>query len=227
MFKIFYRSKYEYASPLLLASEASLAPLQKLQDMLLKWVNYGHAGSSINHAMTGMPPIANRVQELGMRFQYFTKTMHVENPLRLLLTHLRSLPTLSPSVQRQLLYSLVQPSPMYQRYRSTCLPQLILPSARNRTLVDISLRIRAAKLRSYALRWRKNRLAANYQCICESKLTRGHISSCYNLVNHPIVLKMNSPFPSSVPTPSYNAIDHALNIGDINAFRTLLCGNSP
>lgn len=125
MFKIFYRSKYEYASPLLLASEASLAPLQKLQDMLLKWVNYGHAGSSINHAMTGMPPIANRVQELGMRFQYFTKTMHVENPLRLLLTHLRSLPTLSPSVQRQLLYSLVQPSPMYQRYRTET--QKLLP----------------------------------------------------------------------------------------------------
>jgi hypothetical protein len=201
--------------------------------------------------MTGIPPIAHRIEELGMRFQYFTKTMHVENPLRLLLTHLRSAPTLIPSVQRQLLYSLVHPSPMYQRYRTETqkvlpwisytftdfifeeritffnkdplvLPHLILPSARNRTLVDISLRIRAAKLRSFALRWRKNRLAANYQCLCGSKLTRGHIASCYDLTNHSIVRKMDAPFPSSVPTPSYNAIDHALNIGDINAFRELL-----
>jgi hypothetical protein len=219
--------------------------------MLLKWVNYGHAGSSINHAMTGIPPIAQRLQELGMRFQYFTKTMHVENPLRPLITHLQSLPTISPSVQQQLLYSLVHPSPMYQRYRTETqkvvpwqsytfsdfileerisffrkdpliLPQLIQPYARNRTLVDISLRLRSARLRSFALRWRKNRLAANYLCRCGSKLTRGHISSCYDLLNHPLVITMNPPFPATSPTPSYNAIDHALNIGDINAFRQLL-----
>jgi hypothetical protein len=251
MFKIFYRSKYEYASPLLLASGISIAPIQTLQDMLLKWVNYGHAGSSINHAMTGIPPVTHRLQELTMRFQYFTKCMHTENPLRSLIANLQSLPTPSTTLQRQLLYSLIQPSTMYQKYRvevqkvlpwisytfsdfileerltffrkdPLILPQLILPYARNRSLVDISLRLRAAHLRSFALRWRKNRLAANYRCTCGNKLTRGHIASCYNLPNHPIVRSLNPPFPLTPPVPSYNAIDHALNTGDINAFRELL-----
>jgi hypothetical protein len=251
MFKIFYRAKYEYASPLLLASNVSLALLQKFQDMLLQWINYGHVGSSINHALTGIPPIAHRMQELTMRFQYFLKTMHTDNPLRSLLTHLQSLPTPSSTTQQQLLYPLIHPLPMYQKYRAETqkvlpwlsytfsdfileerisffqkdpliLPKLILPSARNRTLVDISLRLRSAKLRSFALRWRKNRLAANYQCICGSKLTRGHISSCYDLPNHPIARFIDPPFPRMPPVPSYNIIDHALNIGDINAFRELL-----
>ena len=95
-------------------------------------------------------------------------------------------------------------------------PKLILPCARNRTLVDISLQLRSANLRSFALRWRKNRLVANYYCQCGSKLTRGHISSCYDLPNHPIARSLQPPFPAKLPTPSYNTIDHALNTGDIN-----------
>jgi hypothetical protein len=114
MFKIFYRSEYEYASPLLLASNVSLALLQKFQDLLLQWINYGHTGSSINHAVTGIPPIAHRMLELTMRFQYFLRTMHTKNPLRSLLTHLQWLPTPSSAEQRHLLYSLIHPSPMYQ-----------------------------------------------------------------------------------------------------------------
>jgi Reverse transcriptase (RNA-dependent DNA polymerase) len=251
MFKIFYRSKYEYASPLLLAHNISLAPLQKLQDMLLKWINYGHAGSSINHAMTGIPPVAQRLQELEMRFQSSLRSLHKENPLRPLLQHLRSIPSPPLNIQRQLLYTLIHRSPMLQKYDQEIarippwipytfsefilkeritffgndpliLPRLILPYARNRSLVDISLRLRSAHLRSFALRWRKNRLAANYQCICGNKLTRGHISSCYDLPNNSIVRSLEPPFLSSPPAPSYNAIDHALNAGDINAFRELL-----
>jgi hypothetical protein len=88
--------------------------------------------------------------------------------------------------------------------------------------VDISLRLRSAHLRSLALRWRKNRLAANYKCICGNKLTRGHIASCYDLTNSPIVRSMEPPFPTSPPVASYNAIDHALNVDDIHAFRELL-----
>jgi hypothetical protein len=84
-----------------------LGPIQKLQDMLLKWINYGHADSSINHAMTGIPPVTHRLQELTMRFQYFTKCMHAENPLRSLLAHLQSLPTPPLTIQRHILRTLV------------------------------------------------------------------------------------------------------------------------
>lgn len=251
MFKIFYRSKYEYASPLLLAHNIPLARLQKLQDMLLKWINYGHAGSSINHAMTGIPPVAQRLQELEMRFQSSLRYLHKDNPLRPLMEQLRSIPNPSITIQKQLLYTLLHRPPMLQKYDQEIarippwipysfsefilkeritffgndpliLPRLILPYARNSSLVDISLRLRSAQLRSYALRWRKNRLAANYKCICGDKLTRGHISSCYDLTNNPIVRSMEPPFPTSPPVASYNPIDHALNVGDINAFRELL-----
>jgi hypothetical protein len=251
MFKIFYRSKYEYASPLLPAHGISTAQLQKLQDMLLKWINYGHAGSSINHAMTGIPPVAQRLQELEMRFQSSLRYLHIDNPLRPLIKHLRSIPSPPPKTQQQLLYTLLHRPPMLQKYDQEIarippwipytfsefilkerltffgndpliLPRLILPHARNSSLVDISLRLRSAHLRSLALRWRKNRLTANYKCICGTKLTRGHIASCYDLTNSPIVRSMEPPFPTSPPVASYNAIDHALNVGDINAFRELL-----
>ena len=68
----------------------------------------------------------------------------------------------------------------------------------------------------------QNRLAANYTCICGNKLTRGHISSCYDLPDNPIVCSLEPPYPSSPTVTSYNAIDHAVNVGDITAFRELL-----
>jgi hypothetical protein len=127
-------------------------------------------------------------KSLKCAFQSFTRTMHAENPLRSL-THLQSLHNPSSTIQRHVFYSLIRLSPIYQTYRvelQKVLPwisytfsdfileeriaffrkdplvllQVILPTACNRTLVDINLRLRSAKFRSLALRWRKNRLTA-------------------------------------------------------------------
>jgi hypothetical protein len=186
-----------------------------------------------------------------MRFQSSLRSLHKENPLRPVLQHLRSMPSPSLNIQRQLHYTLIHRSLMLQKYDQEIsrippwipytfsqfipkeritffdndpfiLARLIFPYSRNRSLVDISLRLRSAHLRSFAHRWRKDRLAANYTCICGNKFTRGHISSCYDLSNNPIVCSLEPPYPSSPTVESYNANDHALNVGDMNAFRELL-----
>jgi len=69
-------------------------------------------------------------------------------------------------------------------YASTphVLPKNILPVARNNpALVDISLRIRNPMIRSHSLRWRYNRLLANYRCQCGGPLNRSHFLTCFSL----------------------------------------------
>jgi hypothetical protein len=76
-------------------------------------------------------------KSLKCAFQSFTRTMHAENPLRSLLTHLQSLPDPSSTIQRHLLYSLIHLSPIYQKYRVKI--QKVLPWI-SYTFSDFSLR---------------------------------------------------------------------------------------
>jgi Reverse transcriptase (RNA-dependent DNA polymerase) len=256
LFKTFLRPTYEYAFPLLFGSQVSLTPLIKLQDMICNWLVNGHRSPVIAHVLTGLSPIPLRIHELTMRFQFKLRTTHPQNPIRSLVTSLRSLPTSStptPSSRKRLLLPLITPIPMYNTYLaksnasppwlpltitefiqshklehflslSHTLPKNVLPMARDSSLVDISIRVRTPPIRSYALRWRMNRLLANYRCLCGAWLNRGHLDTCFQLNEHPLYTELCSKasFPQPKPTNHYNLIDHALNTGSLSSFLQLL-----
>jgi hypothetical protein len=250
MLKIFYRSKYEYALPLIAASGTALTKLQKFQNSLIQWVINGHAGSDIGHSLTGIPPLSQCVQELTMRFQFFLYKLHSDNPVRVLLSHLRSA-SFYPKIDRTLLAPLSRNNSIYTQFQSfsntlppwvpytlsdhilvsrldlfnsspLIMPHTILASARDHNLIDISIRIRSPILRSFVLRWRLNRLASNYHCDCGIRLNRGHLESCYLLHEHPLFQQYAHSFPSPPPTPTYNLLDHAINMQQLRHFRKLM-----
>ena len=253
LFKTFLRPTYEYALPILAGSQTPLTPLVKLQDMLCHWIVNGYRGSVTAHALSGISPINLRVQELTMRFHSKLHYTHPDNPIRPLIHDLKSR-KLSPTARKRLLAHLYTPNTMYQEYLaisdnippweeqytftkhiqtnklkyfrslSNVLPKNILDFARDQSLVDISLRIKSPPIRSYALRWRINRLLHSYKCHCSGPLNRGHLDTCFNLETHPLYSTLCSryPFPNPKPTTHYNLIDHALNIGSVHAFLRLL-----
>jgi hypothetical protein len=249
LFKTFFRSTYEYALPLLYASKTSLTPLTKLQNSMLQWICQGHSGNEMNHTIAGVSPLPSRLQEITMRFQAKLLSLHIDNPIRPLQTALKTSPP-SIKLQHKLFFALLNPIPLLLEYRQlsnarppwepltftdyirdcklhsyttskNILPRSILPSARDRALVDISLRIRHPRLQSFAIRWRLNRLLANYRCHCGEKLTRGHVTRCYDLGTLPIAHTLGL-LPSPLPSPHYNYIDHALNQQNTTLFISLL-----
>jgi hypothetical protein len=252
LFQNFLRSLYEYAMPLPYGSQVSLSPLIKLQDMLTSWIVNGHKGSDIAHALTGISPVPIRLQELTMRFQSSLLNLHTNNAIRSLLKELRTCSITPLYHERSLLLCspvahcinytvpISNASPPWDPYTFTnhiqenklkyfaspnnLMPKNILPIARNSGMVDISICIRSPQIRSYALRWRMNRLLANYKCHCGAKHNRGHIHSCWQLEDHPLASAIiaRGSLPEPKPTNHYNLIDHALNLGLLKSFLTLL-----
>jgi hypothetical protein len=221
--------------------------------MMLQWICHGHRGHELAHCLTGVSPSPRRLQELTMRFQAKLSNLHPDNPLRSLLTHLRQLPSLSANISKALLLPLAKPIPLLLKYHAiansippwepftftdflneeklayytsttSLLPKNVRPSARNTSLVDISLRIRNPMIHSYGLRWRLNRLLANYKCNCGGPLNRGHLSTCFQLDAHPsyATLTQICPLPNPLPTKHYNLVDHALNLCQLHHFLKLL-----
>lgn len=252
LFKTFIRPSYEYALPLLFGAKASITPLIKFQDMVSHWIVNGHRGSVLAHAISGLSPIPLRLQELTMRFQFKLETTHTQNPIRSFTNHLRHC-QLPLSTHKYTLAPLLTPIDMYKQYlaRSNSLPpwtqytftefilehkieyfqslthvlpKNILPVARDSSLVDISLRIKKPPLRSLAIRWRANRLLANYRCQCGAVHNRGHLETCYDLTTHQLYPAVCSkiPFPHPKPSNHYSLIDHALNTGELQSFIQLL-----
>ncbi|CAO3670488.1 unnamed protein product [Umbelopsis ramanniana] len=235
-------------------SPTFLKPIVSLQNMLLSWVCHGNRSHHLNHCVAGVSPPWNRILELTMRFQAKLIMLHPENPLRSLVTYLRQLPPLKPNKSKTLLLPLAIPSPLLRKYRITeksvppwipftftnflndeklayyvstklILPKNILNEARNYpALVDISLRIRNPTIRSFSLRWRCNRLLAQFKCHCGGPLNRGHFLTCFSLNTHPSFNDLTEicPLPDPLPTKHYNIIDHALNLGQLRHFLSLL-----
>jgi hypothetical protein len=249
LFKTFFRSTYEYALPLLYASNTPVTSIQKFQNTMLQWICQGHRGHELNHTLSGVSPISSRIQELTMRFQAKLLSLHADNPIHILKKALVS-NEYSTRLQRQLLFPLIPPTKLHQEYlqlsnmrppwdpltftefirncklqtyatTKNILPRSILPEARDNTLVDISLRIRNPKIQSFAIRWRLNRLLAHYKCKCGDKLTRGHVTRCYDFSNVPETQHL-PPMPQTLPSPHYNPVDHALNFQKVRIFLTLL-----
>lgn len=136
---------------------------------MLQWICQGHNGNEMNHTLAGIPSLPSRLQELTMRFQAKLISLHTDNPIRSLQTALKTSP--SPAkLHRKLLFSLLSPIPLLSNYLQlsnsrppwdpltftdyirdcklsysisrSILPRSILPSARDKALFDISLRIR-------------------------------------------------------------------------------------
>ena len=64
-----------------------------------------------------------------------------------------------------------------------------------------------SRLAFYSFRWRCNRFCLNYTCLCDERLTRGHLQRCWQGVP-----EFWTPYPIG------NAVDSALNTDDMKMF---------
>lgn len=194
----------------------------------------------MNYTFAGVSTVSSRLQELTLRFHAKFQSLHPDNPVHALKDSICSaaypprvqrkilsphLPLPLTALHREcILLSNTRPpwDPLtFSEFFRICklqsyaaakniLPRSILPEARDKTLVDISLRIRNPRIQSYAIRWRLNRLLAHYKCKCDEKLTRGHVTRCYDFGHLPQIQLLPS-LPSPLPSPHYSYVDHALN----------------
>jgi len=237
IYRTFLRPQMEYGAPLMhcfrqITGGIKLyVDLHEAQKSALAWVlNTSIVHYKVNQGILGVLPVDERFSHLRTMFQEHIRSLHQSNPLKVLLESqqnwkpnvlLRHL--LGDSRYQQYLAEVYEPSPNalqafllslrrdYIYQKGDILVNYVLPSARNRSLVDKVL-YAPAKCQKEFISWRCGRLFMRNKCICGGQWNRKHLSHL------PDILQRLSPklrrlwtIEHQKMSTNYSIIDFLLN----------------
>ena len=247
IFKIFIRSIMEYGAPLIILLERqavtrtckktfkrSIARLDKLQTDCLRWAMGKKRAKKILQAITAIPNIELRFEELTARLRVHLLNMHPSHELRFWKDH----PAACQLVQAAYTYPVVgsiTAANIINHFRthflascktSSRMAALIDDSCRTDIGIDACLEIPDYKVRAQAIAWRTNTFGLRATCHqCSCPFNRKHVNTCFATS---ITGKLALSFEQAKNSPltllrEYTILDHLLNARRHDLFYREIC----
>lgn len=247
IYKIFVRSLFEYAAPLIIAYietrnpghkkilNKSIAELEGCQKEAIRWIFSTKKSYRILLSLSGLAPVSNRLNDLLTQFSCQLKNINNSSPLAQVIAS----NCISPMLQK-IVSALPSPSvsindvikinnrKKIEHLSTICLLAKYIPrTARSKSGYEKCLTIPNPNLRNAAIRWRANHYGQNNSCAkCEVKFKRTHVTDCptfskeYLTLVGPLGLEQFKKQKEIYE--NFTILDHILNQGDYPLFEKLI-----